>query len=222
MAASAGRSCAAVRRQRDDGAAAGDEGARARGRRRSRRRSRTLRRPARWSGRAARRCSPTSSATTFTIDPAAVDAAVTSRTSGIVATHVFGTPCDIDALDAIGRRTRHPGHLRRGAQLRHDVPRALGAVVRRRERRAASTRPRSSTPSKAALLVTRDERRAGTPPSACATSVTSTTRRSTGSGSTPRRPSCTPRWASATSRHLDELLARRRAIHERYRAGWRT
>lgn len=40
---------------------------------------------------------------TFTIDPGAVDAAITGRTSAIVATHVFGTPCDVDALAAIGR-----------------------------------------------------------------------------------------------------------------------
>ena len=38
---------------------------------------------------------------TFTIDPDAVDAAITSRTSAILATHVFGVPCDLDALAAI-------------------------------------------------------------------------------------------------------------------------
>lgn len=42
-------------------------------------------------------------ADTFTIDPAAVEAALTSRTAAIIATHVFGTPCDVDALAAIGR-----------------------------------------------------------------------------------------------------------------------
>jgi dTDP-4-amino-4,6-dideoxygalactose transaminase len=39
--------------------------------------------------------------TTFTIDPDAVDAAITSRTSAIVATHVFGVPCDLEALAAL-------------------------------------------------------------------------------------------------------------------------
>lgn len=38
---------------------------------------------------------------TFSLDPAAVEAAITPRTSAIVATHVFGTPCDVDALAAI-------------------------------------------------------------------------------------------------------------------------
>ncbi len=38
---------------------------------------------------------------TFSLDPAAVDAAITPRTSAILATHVFGTPCDVDALAAL-------------------------------------------------------------------------------------------------------------------------
>ena len=42
--------------------------------------------------------------TTFTIEAAAVEAAITPRTSAIVATHVFGTPCDLDALAMIARR----------------------------------------------------------------------------------------------------------------------
>ena len=59
--------------------------------------------------------------TTFTIDPAAVEAAITPRTSAIVATHVFGTPCDLDALAAIAGRHGLARRLRRGAQLRHDA-----------------------------------------------------------------------------------------------------
>ena len=42
--------------------------------------------------------------TTFTIDAAAVEAAITPRTSAIVATHVFGTPCDLDALATVADR----------------------------------------------------------------------------------------------------------------------
>jgi dTDP-4-amino-4,6-dideoxygalactose transaminase len=38
---------------------------------------------------------------TFNIDPARIEAAITSRTTGILATHVFGNPCDIDAIQAI-------------------------------------------------------------------------------------------------------------------------
>jgi len=39
--------------------------------------------------------------TTYNIDPSKIEAAITPRTSGILATHVFGNPCDIDAIQAI-------------------------------------------------------------------------------------------------------------------------
>ena len=38
---------------------------------------------------------------TFNIDPAKIEAAITPRTSAILATHVYGNPCDIDAIQAI-------------------------------------------------------------------------------------------------------------------------
>jgi dTDP-4-amino-4,6-dideoxygalactose transaminase len=38
---------------------------------------------------------------TFTIDPEKIEAAITPDTSAILATHVFGNPCDIDAITAI-------------------------------------------------------------------------------------------------------------------------
>jgi dTDP-4-amino-4,6-dideoxygalactose transaminase len=41
---------------------------------------------------------------TLTLDPAAAEAAITSDTSAIVATHNFGNPADIEALEAIARR----------------------------------------------------------------------------------------------------------------------
>ncbi|MGJ8652855.1 MAG: DegT/DnrJ/EryC1/StrS family aminotransferase [Opitutaceae bacterium] len=41
---------------------------------------------------------------TLTIDPAAVEAAITPKTEAILATHVFGNPCDVEALDAIGAK----------------------------------------------------------------------------------------------------------------------
>ena len=40
-------------------------------------------------------------AKTFNIDPAKIEAAITPQTSAILATHVFGFPCDIDAIQAI-------------------------------------------------------------------------------------------------------------------------
>jgi dTDP-4-amino-4,6-dideoxygalactose transaminase len=41
---------------------------------------------------------------TLNIDPAAIERAITPETSAILATHVFGNPCDIEAIEAIAQR----------------------------------------------------------------------------------------------------------------------
>lgn len=41
---------------------------------------------------------------TFCIDASKIEAAITSRTSAILATHVYGYPCDVRAIEAIARR----------------------------------------------------------------------------------------------------------------------
>lgn len=41
---------------------------------------------------------------TFCIDPKLIEAAITPQTKGILATHVFGNPCDIDAIEAIATK----------------------------------------------------------------------------------------------------------------------
>lgn len=41
---------------------------------------------------------------TYNMDPADVEAKITSRTKAIIAVHLFGNPCDMDALTAIARR----------------------------------------------------------------------------------------------------------------------
>jgi perosamine synthetase len=41
---------------------------------------------------------------TFVLDPAAVEAAITPRTRGILPVHVFGYPCDLEALGALARK----------------------------------------------------------------------------------------------------------------------
>lgn len=41
---------------------------------------------------------------TLNIDPEKIEAAITPRTSAILATHVFGNPCDINAIDAIAKK----------------------------------------------------------------------------------------------------------------------
>jgi len=42
--------------------------------------------------------------TTFNIDPKKIEQAITSNTSAILATHVFGNPCDIEAIDVIAKK----------------------------------------------------------------------------------------------------------------------
>lgn len=41
---------------------------------------------------------------TLNIDPAKIEQAITSRTSAILATHCFGNPCDIKAIDLIAKK----------------------------------------------------------------------------------------------------------------------
>ncbi|MBE0421899.1 DegT/DnrJ/EryC1/StrS family aminotransferase [Pseudoalteromonas nigrifaciens] len=42
--------------------------------------------------------------TTFNIDPAKIEAAITEKTSAILPVHVYGTPCDNKAIDAIAQK----------------------------------------------------------------------------------------------------------------------
>ena len=43
-------------------------------------------------------------ANSFNIDPAKIEEAITPHTTGILATHVFGNPCDIDAIESIAAK----------------------------------------------------------------------------------------------------------------------
>lgn len=45
---------------------------------------------------------------TFTLDPQAVEAAITPRSSAILGVHVYGHPCDIEGLRQVARRHRLP------------------------------------------------------------------------------------------------------------------
>lgn len=40
----------------------------------------------------------------LTIDDTKIEAAITSKTSAILATHVFGNPCDVEAIEAIAKK----------------------------------------------------------------------------------------------------------------------
>jgi perosamine synthetase len=57
---------------------------------------------------------------TFNIDPAALEAAITPRTKAIVPVHIFGLPCDIEAISAIAEK--------HGLAVVEDGAEALGAV----------------------------------------------------------------------------------------------
>jgi dTDP-4-amino-4,6-dideoxygalactose transaminase len=57
----------------------------------------------------------------YTIDPAAVRAAVTSRTAAIIPVHFFGQPCDMAAIRAIGRDC--------GLAIVEDASQAHGAAM---------------------------------------------------------------------------------------------
>ena len=60
----------------------------------------------------------------LTLSAERAEAAVTSRTSAIVATHVYGNPCDVDGLADLARR--------RGLRLVYDAAHAFGAAYRGR------------------------------------------------------------------------------------------
>lgn len=55
---------------------------------------------------------------TMTINPAAIEELITPRTTGILAVHVYGIPCDVSALQAIANR--------RGLKLVYDAAHAFG------------------------------------------------------------------------------------------------
>ncbi|MFO0427090.1 MAG: aminotransferase class I/II-fold pyridoxal phosphate-dependent enzyme [Planctomyces sp.] len=61
---------------------------------------------------------------THNIDPAKVESLITPQTSGILATHVWGRPCDTDALQRIADR--------HGLKLLFDAAHAFGCSHRRR------------------------------------------------------------------------------------------
>src|SRR3954471_15564857 len=45
---------------------------------------------------------------TLNMDPASVEKCITSRTKAIIVVHLFGNPCDMDAMSAIAKRHRIP------------------------------------------------------------------------------------------------------------------
>jgi dTDP-4-amino-4,6-dideoxygalactose transaminase len=62
--------------------------------------------------------------TTFNLDPAALERAITPRTRAVVPTHIYGLPCDMDEIVTIART--------HGLKIVEDCAHALGATYRGR------------------------------------------------------------------------------------------
>ena len=58
---------------------------------------------------------------TLTLDPAQVEKAITSRTTGILAVHAYGMPCDVQSLQAIADR--------HGLKVVYDAAHAFGVKI---------------------------------------------------------------------------------------------
>jgi dTDP-4-amino-4,6-dideoxygalactose transaminase len=61
---------------------------------------------------------------TLNIDPHRIEAAITTETTGILATHVFGNPCDIDAIQSIADK--------HGLKVIYDAAHAFGSTYKGR------------------------------------------------------------------------------------------
>jgi dTDP-4-amino-4,6-dideoxygalactose transaminase len=61
---------------------------------------------------------------TFNIDPRRIEAAITPKTTGILATHVFGNPCDIDTIQQIADQ--------HGLKVIYDAAHAFGTTYKGR------------------------------------------------------------------------------------------
>lgn len=61
---------------------------------------------------------------TLNIDPAKIEEAITSRTSAILATHVFGNPCAVEMIEAIAKK--------HGLKVIYDAAHAFGTIYKGR------------------------------------------------------------------------------------------
>ena len=62
---------------------------------------------------------------TFTMDPAALERAITPATRAVVPTHLYGLPCDMDAILDIAAEAQSARHRRLRARARRDVRTAV-------------------------------------------------------------------------------------------------
>jgi len=59
---------------------------------------------------------------TFNINPTLIEASITDRTSAILATHVFGNPCDVEAIELIARK--------HNLRVIYDAAHAFGSIYK--------------------------------------------------------------------------------------------
>jgi perosamine synthetase len=87
---------------------------------------------------------------TLTIDPASIESRITERTRAIMPVHIFGLPCDMDAIVPIARKHRHGRWSRMPARRGWPSTRA-GSAARSATWAASASRNRSTCrPAKAA------------------------------------------------------------------------
>jgi dTDP-4-amino-4,6-dideoxygalactose transaminase len=72
---------------------------------------------------------------TLTLSPASAERASGIRTSAILATHLYGTPCDVEALEAVAEHA--------GLQLFFDAAHAFGSRSSACRPRRCSSRPKA-------------------------------------------------------------------------------
>jgi dTDP-4-amino-4,6-dideoxygalactose transaminase len=58
----------------------------------------------------------------MTLDPANIEPLITARTSGILAVHVYGLPCDVEGIQSVGER--------HGLRVVYDAAHAFGTRIR--------------------------------------------------------------------------------------------
>ena len=57
----------------------------------------------------------------FNLDPSKIEAAITEKTTAILATHVFGVPCDVNAIDKVAKK--------HGLKVIYDAAHCFGTTI---------------------------------------------------------------------------------------------
>ncbi|MDA8695868.1 DegT/DnrJ/EryC1/StrS family aminotransferase [Flavobacteriales bacterium] len=154
--------------------------------------------------------------TTMCIDPQAIEAAITSRTTAIVATHCYGLPCDVEAIESIAKK--------HGIKVVYDAAHAVGSTYHGRS--LLSYGDLSTTSLHATKLLHAVEGGAVVSASAALDRKIFLNRnfghdgpeRFEGVGINGKMSEFHAAVGLVNIRHLDEILAKRKAAHALYDA----